>query len=200
MLFGITALVFVGLSWTLTGIVMSEAPKKGLRPAMVLLLSGIISTPISPTILLFTGIGDCSLRGFFIASVIYFMATGINFMMLQLMSYAMQRGPNGVIWSIIQSALIFPFLIGILFFGSKFSLSRGIGVVLLLIALGFLAASKNNTTQRKNWKLPTFVAFVSAGLVITLKTIPSYYPDMQQINSVARAFVSHLGAMSTALI
>lgn len=45
--FGISALVVVGSSWSLTGLVMGDAPKKGVNPGLVQLLSALVATVVS---------------------------------------------------------------------------------------------------------------------------------------------------------
>ena len=47
MLFVIPALIFVGFSWALTGVVMSDAPRKKCDPALLLLVSSVLSGIIS---------------------------------------------------------------------------------------------------------------------------------------------------------
>jgi hypothetical protein len=115
--FGITAMVIVGSSWCLVGLVMGDAPKKNVDTSMVQFFGAAFSCLVSlilwiaaiPTV-------NCSLGVLFLACGVYAMGTFLNFYMLQFMSAAMQLGPNGVIWSIIQSAFIFPFIGGIVFF------------------------------------------------------------------------------------
>lgn len=67
--------------------------------------------------------------------------------MLQIMSYAMQRGPNGIIWTIIQSALIFPFLGGVVFFHVRLNAFRISGILLLLAALVLFGFGKDNSPR-----------------------------------------------------
>lgn len=47
----------------------------------------------------------------------YYCAGILNYAGLQAMGKGMQLGPNGAVWGIMQSALIVPFLGGILLFG-----------------------------------------------------------------------------------
>ena len=119
--FGVIAMVVVGSSWCLVGLVMGDAPKKGIEPSLVQLGGAIFSVGFSLFILLLTSAySTATPMATFLTCLTYFVASLINFIMLQLMSKAMQCGPNGVIWSIIQSALVFPFLCGILFFDVQF--------------------------------------------------------------------------------
>ncbi len=193
--FAVPALILVGLSWTLTGVVMSDAPRKKLDPALILLLSGLVGLCINVTILSMQVNRLPALRVWLLAGGCYFISSGLNFLMLQVMSYAMQRGPNGVIWSLIQSALVFPFLTGVLFYGSAFTIIRCAGLVLVLLALALLGAAKENQVKSQGWKKPTFLAFLMTGLILSLNTIPSYYPELQKLPSVARTLCGGTGAL-----
>lgn len=195
MIFGVPALVTVGLSWTLTGVVMSEAPRKNTDPAVVMLLSGITSMLISVVILIVSGMGAVSLRVWALAGGCYFLSSAINFLMLQIMSHAMQRGPNGVIWAIIQSALVFPFIVGVLFYGSEMTVFRGIGLGLVLAALSLFAVGKENRIKGGKWLFSTVAAFLMTGVILSLNTIPSYYEELRSLSSIGRAICSGAGAL-----
>ena len=52
--FGIIAMVVVGSSWCLVGLVMGDAPKKGIEPSLVQLGGGIFSVCFSLLILFAT--------------------------------------------------------------------------------------------------------------------------------------------------
>ena len=52
--FGIIAMVIVGSSWCLVGLVMGDAPKKGIEPSLVQMGGGIFSVGFSLMILLLT--------------------------------------------------------------------------------------------------------------------------------------------------
>src|SRR5574344_1087402 len=161
MLFGIIALIAVGLSWTIAGVVMGLAPKKGVRPELVLLCSGLVSLFVSLALLpIVSGWPALSERALLLAFCCYVLAGAVNFALLQLMSFAMQRGPNGIIWTIIQSAMIFPFLTGVLFFDVKLTLCRGAGLALILTALTLFGLAKNNSSGGRTWLGAAFLAFL----------------------------------------
>ena len=50
------------------------------------------------------------------------------------MSRAMQCGPNGIIWAIIQSAMIFPFIFGVAFYDVKLNILRILGICLMIVS------------------------------------------------------------------
>lgn len=195
MFFGVPALIVVGLTWTLTGVVMSDAPRRKVDPAIVLLLSNGFSLIVCLGIMCFAGIAMVSWKVWLLAGGCYFCSSALNFLMLQVMSYAMQRGPNGIIWSIIQSALIFPFLTGVIFFNSAFTLWRGVGLVVVVSSILLLGSGRDNRQKSGGWKLPTMAAFLMAGIVLSMNTIPSYYPELQKLDSIGRVLCSVSGGL-----
>ena len=199
MLFAIPALITVGLSWALTGVVMSDAPRKKCDTGLLLLVSGVISGIISMTGWIILRNSAISWTAMLLTGACYFAGSAINFFMLQLMSRAMQKGPNGVIWSFIQSGLIFPFLVGVIFFGNALTFWRMLGLILLLLALFSLGLGKDNTEKEKGWKLTTLLCFFMTGLILTLNSLPSYYPEARLLNSMGRTFFACSGSLTAAL-
>lgn len=199
MFFAIPALIVVGLSWSLTGIVMSDAPRKKCDTALLLLVSGVLSGIISLSFWGFLQKEALSLKVILLTGGGYFIASAINYNMLQFMSRAMQKGPNGVIWSFIQAALIFPFVTGVIFFGNELTFLRGLGLFLLLLALAFLGLGKENKEKEKGWKLMTFLCFLMAGVTLALNSLPSYFPEARAVNSMGRTFFSCMGTLFAAI-
>ena len=202
--FGIIAMVIHGSSWCLVGLVMGESPKKGVSPALVQLGGSIFSTAAGLVILSFTGKFSHAPWGVTAAVMAdYFLIGVMNFILMELMSYAMQRGPNGVIWSVIQSAMIFPFVCGVLFFGVKMNFLRILGVVLLLGALACFGLSKDNASRPSrpgSWRIPAFAGLLLAGVQQSLATLPSYYPVAREVSSITRTLSAGSGIMAAAVI
>lgn len=199
--FGITAMILVGTSWCLIGYVMGQAPKKQLNVDTVLLAVSAVSILVSAILFVsfgnhFTGTG----RELLFCLGCYFGCGLLNNIMLYLMSKAMQRGPNGIIWVCIQSAMIFPFLVGILFYGDIFNVFRGIGIVLLLIALFMFGFLKDNTVQGGKWRLITFSAFLITGCIQTLATAPSFYDFARSIDSALRVLATQTGGFASVIL
>lgn len=202
-LFGIIAMIIVGSSWCLVGLVMGDAPKKGIEPSLVQLGGALFSVTFSLVIMVVTSAySTASARVTVLTCLTYFVATCLNFVMLQLMSKAMQLGPNGIIWAIIQSALVFPFICGIAFFDVNFTFLRGTGIIFLLAALILFAFSKNNDNRSggKKWKILAFTCMIIAAVQQNLSTLPSYFEAARGVPSIVRSLSSACGSLFMAVI
>ena len=110
-LFGIIALVLVGASWCLVGAIAGKAPKLGYRMDAIYLVGGSVAAIFIAILCIFTGIGKYSSNlALFLSALAFFLGGAGCFFQGVAMSHAMQSGPNGIIWAIIQSAMIFPFI------------------------------------------------------------------------------------------
>ena len=195
MIGAIISLVFVGASWTLVGVVMGAAPKKKLDPAVVQLTGAVISFSVALMLLLFTNVGVLPFRDLFWCGLAYFSAGAINCIMQILMSNAMQKGPNGIIWAVIQSAMIFPFMLGILFFNVEPRLIRFAGLFSILLSLLLSGVCKENNFQHGSWKMLTFISFLLTGVTQTLVSLPSYFESSQAVTPVFRTMCLALGVL-----
>ena len=198
--FGILAMVIVGSSWCLIGLVMGDAPKRGIEPSLVQLFGNSFSVAASIVIMFATGsVPECSWWITFATCGAYVVAGMMNFFMLQIMAYAMQRGPNGIIWAIIQSALIFPFLGGVIFFGVELTFARTVGILLLLAALILFGAAKENSNARGNWRLPAFICLAICAVQQNIQTAPSYYEEARAVGSIVRSLSAAGGGLVGAI-
>lgn len=200
--YGIIAMLIVGASWCLIGLIMGDAPKRGIEPSLVQLFGGVVSVGFSTVIMISTGAYPTGpLAVVFWTCAAYAYSGVSNFLMLQIMSSAMQSGPNGIIWSIIQSALVFPFIGGILFFGVEFTFLRGIGIVLLLAALVLFAFTKDNSKNNgNNWRLKAFICLAMCAVQQNITTLPSYFQEAKCVPSIVRALSAASATLIAALI
>ena len=199
--YGIMAMVIVGASWCLIGFIMGDAPKRGIEPGLVQLFGAVVSVTVSTSIMLASSAYPTgSSEVIFWTCAAYAYSGASNFIMLQIMSQAMQTGPNGIIWSIIQSALVFPFIGGILFFGVELTSMRLLGIILLLAALVLFSLTKNNAAQGGNWKLKAFICLAMCAVQQNITTAPSYFPEARGIPAIVRALASSSGILVTALV
>lgn len=200
--FGIIAMIIVGSSWCLIGFVMGDAPKHNIDPGFIQFLGSIVSVIIGVSIMFATDSLPTNVpaRVLWPALGALFLGSLLNFFMLQIMSYAMQRGPNGIIWAIIQSALISPAVCSYLIFKQVLSSYQIIGICLIVIALILFSFAKDNSNKGNGWKLPTAVCFILVSIQQNLTTAPSYYPDTQAISSIVRALASAFGILIPSLI
>ena len=207
MLFGIIALIVVGLSWTIVGGIMGQAPKKKIDPEVIQFCGATFGISAGLIISSFGGGGGahCPLTlGTLLVCLSYFFSGFLNAIMLQLMSKAMQTGPNGIVWTIIQSAMVVPFLVGMIFFGVEPKLIRIAGVLLILICLALSGYSKDNSNGNSSgnggqWKTLAFLAFLITGVSQTLSNLPSYYDVGRNISPVIRSVTLASGIFVVAL-
>lgn len=193
MLFGLIALSVTGLSWSLVGIVMGSAPKRGVESSFVQFFSAAVA--MLANFLLLQFVNPEWNDSMYMALLCYGVAGLLNFLLLQLMSIAMQSGPNGIIWGIVQSGVIFPFMMGILFFNVARPPTRISGMVLLIIALFLFGIAKGRGGDKKqgNWLIPAFASFLLCGIQQCISNLPSYYPDLAKLNPAARTMVTSFG-------
>ena len=181
MLTGILIAIATGLSWTLVGIIMTRISKHGLNPNQYFGLNYLFSVLFSLVFLSrykdFAAIdgGHAILCSIMIGSGLF---TAAGMLVLQ---KSMKLGHNGIAWSIGQSAIILPFLSGILIFAQKGTLFQYAGALLILggMAIPSLnAKGKSDVIATKYispWIVLAFAAFVLLGVAQTLQSIPSYW-------------------------
>ena len=199
--FGIMAMVIVGSSWCLIGLIMGDAPKRGIEPSLVQLFGAAVSVTVGLIIMISTSAYPTgSMKAIILTCAAYAFSGGANFFMLQIMSSAMQSGPNGIIWSIIQSALVFPFIGGIIFFGVEVTVCRIIGIILLLTALVLFAFTKNNENRDGNWKIKAFICLAICAVQQNITTAPSYFAEARGVTSIVRALSSGAAILVSAII
>lgn len=202
--FGIIALVLVGGSWCLVGLVMGDAPKRGVDTSLVQFFGGFVSVIVS---LIIAGVTDSWETGVgskmaLLACSSFILSGFMNFFMLQFMSKAMQTGPNGVIWSIIQSGCVSPFICSIVLFEVvDFTWLRAIGIICLLAALVLFVFTKNNDSKGGNlWKLYAFICFAIVSVQQNLMVWPSYYEATKEVSSIVRALCVAGGTLIASIL
>lgn len=197
-IFGLIALLIVGASWCLVGMVLGRAPKDGIDAKIVQFTSGVVSILASLIIsTFFVRQGPCSQHVLLSTCACYFLGGVFNYCGLQAMSAGMQRGPNGAVWGIMQSALIAPAIVGILFFNVAPTWPRMLGLVSLIVALVFYAMTKGGTAPKLgtgSWKFFAFVSFAVICVQQNLSTLPSYFEGARQVSPVIRSLAGALGS------
>lgn len=201
-LFGIIALVMVGSSWCLIGLVMGDAPKKSMDVGLIQFWGGVVSLLVSLVVGISRGIpSGVQVSVVALTMGAYFSSGFLNFFMLQLMSRAMQHGPNGIIWSIIQSAMIFPFLVGMIFFNTGVGTMKIAGVILLLLALtGFGLAKDNTVSSSGKWRWLAFGALTICAVQQNLATLPTYFASSRQVSSILCTLATASGTVIASII
>ena len=194
--FGIIAMIVQGSCSCAVGLIMGAAPKRGVDPGLVQFFGAFISIPVSVAIMV---AGNAWPQGefwpVFLTCASSFYTGASNFVMLLVMSSAMQSGPNGIIWSIAQSAFIFPFISSVAFFGVELTHLRLAGIIILLISVALYGATKDNSNNSGHWKLKAFICLAMCAIQQNITTLPSYYASTRGVTSVVRS-ICEAGAIA----
>lgn len=122
----------------------------------------------------------------------------------QLMLVSMQSGHNAIAWTIAQSAMVIPFLAGIIVWHDMPSLWRIGGVACLLamiVVLGIENMGKASANGTERWLPLVLLTFLSVGLGQTFFSMPSRWAgwtDSAHLRlpiSFSAAMVVNLGAL-----
>ena len=216
MFHALSLLVLTGLSWVPTGAIVGFIGRRGFNlfffqlicSVIGFLIGGVIGL-VSPATLLppagipastWTGvIAGCLAFGFF------------NYFMTFFMGRAMERGPNAIVWAIIQSGLIYPFLMGWLVFGTPMSLSRAIGIVFILASIVLYAVRGGTGAAAVKggagdggkcggsvaaWLVPSLLGMLFCGTNQCGGNLTSYLPRGQEFPSYFRAMLTSAGGLA----
>lgn len=199
--FGISALTLQGVLSCLPGLIMGDAPKKRVDPGLIQIFSAVFATILSMIIIICTSAyPTCSWKMTLLTCGSSFYTGMSNFLMLLMMSKAMQSGPNGIIWATIQSAFIFPFIVSVAFFGVALTPLRFIGIVSLMAALVIFGAAKENTENTGKWKMLAFTCLAMCAVQQNITALPSFFPESRGVPSIVRALFEASGIVITGVI
>ena len=185
---GFLMVTVAGLLWIGVGVAVSRCSARGWNYSIAQGFSCLGAVLICGAILAAgrsrPGAAEFSRFGF----VISCLAGVANFYTNILVAQAMRRGPNGLVWGIVESALIGPFLMGVIFFGEKPGMIQLAGLLLILggvLAMG-VAKDEKNPGRRKGWLALAFGALLLAMTTQCCNTLPSYFPEMGSNDAVVR--------------
>lgn len=205
MLTGVILLILTGLSWVVVGIVISHSARKKVDLGIIQMLSALAGMAISAMLLLYKWPSDSSSWIVAMTFLALFGNGFVNFFGLMMMGKAMKSGPNGIVWATVQSALVFPFIFGIVFFGVELTWMRLAGITLIVGSVIFYGLGKSDGAEHAarshgNWYIPAFIALFLAGTNQCMANLPSYWPDAVNVNSIFRAFASQCGTVVAWLV
>jgi len=208
MAFGVPALMAVGASWCLTGAILGRAPKDGLDTGMVQLGSAAVSIAVG-LVLSMVLLRPEPVANRVLAATLgtYALAGALNFAALQAMAAGMQRGPNGRVWGIMQSAQLFSFLGGVVFFGDPLTAPRIAGMALLVAAIVLFARAKGDgkgpgegaPPAGPGWRFWAFLSLAICSVQQNLVAAPSHFESARAVSPVLRAMASAAGTAAASL-
>ena len=205
MTFGIAAMIIVGASWTIFGGVMGKAPKEAVNISVLIFWTLLSALLVSLVCGFFQGFPQASANGLLIAFGSQIVSGLFNFWQLELMSRAMQKGHNGIVWSIVQSGFIFPFFMGIIFFGVPLTWVRAAALLLALASIALSGISQGRAAGK--WVTLALLSFLITGVSQSASNFPSYFSEAESVSSIWRtaalacgfilgAFTCNLGSIS----
>jgi len=202
---GLLLLMLTGFCWVVVGVVISRAARDRLDMGLIQLCTAaglfVVSLSMVLSAHFFFRHGPVSLQTRLIVAACHLCQGLLNFTALQLMTRAMRNGPNGIIWSIAQSGLVFPFAMGVLFFDVPFSPARGLGIFaimasVLLYGLGRQQTQSAAPSGLKEWFAPALAAMLLCGGTQCLGNIASYLPEGPALGSPYRVMFIQTGTFT----
>jgi len=186
-----------GCLWIGIGVAVSKCSARGWNYNIVQGLTSLGAALICAGILagksICTGSSGISGFGFLMCCLAGF----ANFYNYVLTAKAMQRGPNGLVWGIMQSGLMGTFLMGVIFFGEKTAPLRVVGLLLILcgvLVMG-LAKDKKSSASGKSWVLFSLGALSLSMVTQCCNTLPSYFPEMGENGAASRTLGLYFGGV-----
>lgn len=188
---GLFYMCLLGISWTIYGYVAGKAPKIGIPMSALLLGNAVVSLLVFGCVCWRAGLPPTDAPVGLTAALLVLCGL-CNYFQLDIMAVAMARGPNGLIWALIQSGLVFPFLVGVLFFGSRVTVLNTFGVAAVVAGILLQGRRKGDALNGK-WLLPALLAFVVTGVTQVTSNMPSYLSGAESIESCWRSLYFTMG-------
>ncbi len=200
---GIIMVAVTGLLWSMIGVTMSAAARKKQNAWDIMRLTSVCSLVFGGIMLgtnpaMITSVsGDVLLK----TSIALIAAGTMNILGVLTMHRAMQHGHNGTIWIICQSALILPFMLGVIVFDEQVTVMRIVGILLILggmVMSGLFGESGGGEVggfvRGRRWLIPALAAFVFYGANQCLANLPSYW-KLPELSGMLRAFLFQVGSV-----
>lgn len=206
MFIAFTIMISVGLLGTMIGVIMGGASKHDIETQQMQLISSILGCVFLFALIASGVYPKISIEGavLWFALGCYFAVGVLAFLLNETMARAMERGPNGMVWAILQSGMVIPFLVGVYAHNVEAGAVRLIGMVILMAALILMSLKsedKKKAVTGKSWLFLSFVAFILCGIQQAVNCEPSYSPAVQEgIPVVYRTTVVHIGTVICSLV
>jgi len=176
---GLLLLLITGVLWCICGVLFSIVSRKKIDFAVVMSVTTALNSLLcwlffvdyekitnAPEVRSLVGI-------MFLVGIL----SSLAFIIIQ---HAMKDGPHGIIWTISQSAMVIPFLAGILLFQEPLLFWNGGGMLLVFCSFVLFGIKKNtppitNQNVSSKWFWLALSSFLVLGTSQAFSTVPSYW-------------------------
>ena len=211
-------LVLTGLSWVSVGAVVGRVGRRGLSLPLyqvflcfVCMVCGAANWLASPTVFLpQAGCPAATWAGVLEATLL----CGVfEYLMIQVMGRAMAHGPHSTVWAVIQSGVVFPFLMGSLFFGVPIGPSRLAGIALVVTSVFLHSSARDNAgtsddeggnaaprAPLRAWLVPALLGMLCCGTNQCCANLPSYLERGQEFSGAFRTLLCYVGILLAAAV
>lgn len=179
MAYEIIIVIIIGLMWATVGVIFSKIAKNSIDFINFMTCSTLITSITTWIILPKYHVLTTPPPQITALIIVMFLTGMISAFGMTAMHRGMQMGHHGVTWVIGQSALVIPFILGILIWGDKVRLINIIGLLAIITELILLGAGDNSgdqQTDKKNggqWLLISLLSLLFLGIQQTTSSIPS---------------------------
>jgi drug/metabolite transporter (DMT)-like permease len=229
MLIGVGITFLIGIVWMFVGIVYSNATKDKTEFNLFMISCGVIYAIIAVGVPYLISLGSgqeliplkympvkplsqVPLKEFIRLACIMSACSLFSNAGFFLLAIAMRRGSHSVAWGIMQSAIIMPFLTGLLIFKDNVNWINLLGMLFIVVALFFMVRGKQINTpaqapaqnKNKEFLIFLFFAFCCTGISQICALLPNkitvLFPDTAPFSAEVLAWRVPIVSLSGLLI
>ncbi|MBR1608138.1 MAG: hypothetical protein IJ678_00810 [Kiritimatiellae bacterium] len=208
MTLGILFLVLTGFVWVSVGAAIGHVERSGLSLVRYQILScaasvtfGLAGWAAAPGA--FFPQSPCPRSTWALVVAGTFLCGVFNYLMIVELGRAMREGPNSIVWAVVQSGLVYPFLMGWLVFGVTMTPMRFLGIV-LIVASVFLYATRGGavgtSAPLRRWLPAALLGMFFCGVNQCGANLPSYLEGGKDFSGTFRSFSLHFGLLAASLV
>ena len=219
-------LVATGLSWVSVGAAVGHVERRGwslvryqILLCLVCVALGLVGWAAAPDA--FVPRAGCPVQTSVLV-IAGILSSGVfNYLMILAMGSAMKHGPNAIVWAIVQSGLIYPFLMGWLVFDVPMGLRRLCGIALIVASVFLYASRRAEASARddsqakapgasgagadepstlRQWLPAALLGMLCCGINQCGANLPSYLEGGQEFSGTFRTFALYFGILVSALV
>lgn len=199
---GLLLVALAGFCSCFIGVVVSVCAKNNINYNIVQALGSVLALITGVVILAFKMPEDVPFSQWLLVFLLSSGAGIANYFTFYLTELAMKKGPNGLIWSIMQSGMIGSFLMGVFVFGEKASLLRWVSLAVIIcgVILSGLGKKQNDQKSADSSLLWLWLSLGAALLVAAthcLLVLPSFIPGAAATGTVFRSISVCFGVLIT---